>query len=125
MQDDKQEEADINKQHIASALPLKDSAAFISRLKPEEYEVYIWLLQAYSIAWISETLGLKSRKVKSLASNVYKTFEVKNQRELIKYFVSLKKYESKPPHNLEDFAYAMASYTDNCAKRTAEDLIRK
>ena len=114
MQDEKQAETDINKQ------PLRDSAAFVSRLKPEEYEVYIWLLQAYSIAWISETLGLESKKVKSLASNVYKKFEVKNQRELIKYFVSLKKYESKPPHNLEDFAYAMASYTDNCAKRTAD-----
>jgi len=114
MQDEKQAETYTNKQ------PLKDSAAFVSRLKPEEYEVYIWLLQAYSITWISETLALKSKKVKSLASNVYKKFEVKNQRELIKYFVSLKKYESKPPHNLEDFAYAMASYTDNCAKRTAD-----
>jgi len=111
MQDEKQTQTGTNKQ------PLRDSAAFISRLKPEEYEVYIWLLQAYSITWISETLGLKSKKVKSLASNVYKTFEVKNQRELIKYFVSLKKYESKPPHNLEDFAYTMASYTNHCATR--------
>ena len=117
MQNEKQAESGINKQHTASAAPLRDSAAFVSRLKPEEYEVYIWLLQAYSIKWISETLGLKSKKVKSLASNVYKTFEVKNQRDLIKYFVSLKKYESKPPHNLEDFAYAMASYTNYCATR--------
>jgi len=111
MQDEKQAQTGSNKQ------PLRDSAAFVSRLKPEEYEVYIWLLQAYSIAWVSETLGLKSKKVKSLASNVYKKFEVKNQRELIKYFVSLKKYESKPPHNLEDFAYTMASYTNYCATR--------
>jgi len=111
MQDEKQAEANTNKQ------PLRDSAAFVSLLKPEEYEVYIWLLQAYSIAWISETLGLKSKIVKSLALNVYKKFEVKNQRELIKYFVSLKKYESKPPHNMEDFAYTMASYTNHCATR--------
>jgi len=113
VQDDKQAKADTNKQ------PFRDSASFVSLLKPEEYEVYIWLLQAYSIAWISETLGLKSKKVKTLASNVYKTLKVKNQRELIKYFVSLKKYESKPPHSLEDFAYMMASYTDHCATRTA------
>ena len=119
MQDEKQAETVTNKQ------PLRDSAAFVSRLKPEEYEVYIWLLQAYSIAWISETLGLERKKVKSLVSNVYKTFEVKNQRELIKYFVSLKKYESKPMQNIEEFAYAMASYTDQCATRAAEDLIRK
>jgi len=120
MQNEKQAETGTNKQHTASIIPLRDSAAFESRLKPEEYEVYIWLLQAYSMAWISETLGLKSKKVKSLASNVYKKFEVKNQRELIKYFVSLKKYESKPPHNLEDFAYTMASYTDHCAKKAAD-----
>ena len=106
-----QDETDTIKQ------PLRDSSSFVSRLKPEEYEVYIWLLQAYSITWISETLGLKTKRVKSLASNVYKTFEVKDQRELIKYFVSLKKYESKPPHNLEDFAYTMASYTNYCATR--------
>jgi len=111
MQDEKQADADTNKQ------PLRDSAAFVSLLKPAEYEVYIWLLQAYSIAWISETLGLESKKVKSLASNVYKKFKVRNQRELIKYFVSLKKYESKLPHSPEDFAYMMASYTDHCAAR--------
>jgi len=104
--------ADTNK-------PLRDSAVFVSRLKPEEYEVYVWLLQAYSISWISETLGLEKKKVNSLASIVYKTFEVKDQRELIKYFVSLKKYETKPPQNLEDFAYAMASYTNQCALRAA------
>ena len=111
MQDEKRAEAGTNKQ------PHIDSAAFVSRLKPEEYEVYIWLLQAYSIAWISETLGLERKKVKSLASNVFKKFEVKNQRDLIKYFVSLKKYVSKPPPNLEDFAYTMASYTNYCATR--------
>jgi len=113
MQDEKQAETDINKQ------PLRDSAAFVSRLKQEEYEVYIWLLQAYSIAWISETLGLESKKVKSLASNVFKKLDVKNQSELIRYYITLKKYESKPPQNLEDFAYMMASYTDHCAKRAA------
>jgi len=124
MPGEKQTETETNTHRAASDVPLKNSAAFVSRLKPEEYEVYIWLLQAYSLAWISETLGLDSKKIKSLASNVYKTFEVKNQRELIKYFVSLKKYETKPPHNLEDFAYTMASYTDYCVARAAEVLIR-
>ena len=117
MQDEKPTETETNTQ------PLRDSAAFVSLLKPEEYEVYIWLLQAYSIAWISETLGLKSKKVKTLAAKVYKTLKVKNQRDLIKYYVSLKKYESKPPHSLEDFAYMMASYTDHCAKRAAWMLL--
>ena len=113
MQDEKPAETETNKQR------LRDSAASASRLKPEEYEVYIWLLQAYSIAWISETLGLKKNKIKSLASNVYKKLDVKNQSELIRYYITLKKYETKLPHNLEDFAYMMASYTDHCAKRAA------
>ena len=59
----------------------------------------------------------KKNKVKTLASKVYKTLDVRNQSELIRYYITLKKYETKPPQNLEDFAYAMANYTDDCVKR--------
>jgi len=96
--------------------PLRDNT-LVSCLLPEEYDVFIWLLQAYSVTWIAETLGLKKNKVKSLALKIYKTLDVKNQSELIRYYITLKKYEIKPPRNLEDFSYAMASYTDSCAKR--------
>jgi hypothetical protein len=45
--------------------------ALVHSLPWQEYEVYLWLLQAYSIDWISETLGLEKRAVKALAGNVY------------------------------------------------------
>ena len=94
-------------------------AALVNSLKPEEYDVYIWLLQAYSIDWISETLGMESRKVRALAANIYKTLEVGDQRELIRHYVTPNKYETKPLQNAEDFAYSMASYTDHCAAKAA------
>jgi len=40
--------------------PLRDNT-LVSRLLSEEYDVFIWLLQAYSITWIAETLGLKKK----------------------------------------------------------------
>jgi len=106
-------EAETDKQ------PQRDNAALLSRLKPEEYDVYIWLLQSYSVRWISETLGLTNMKVRKLAAGVYKTLKVNNQRELIHNFVSVNKYEKKPQLSGEDFAYAMASYTNQCITRAA------
>ena len=91
----------------------------VCRLSKEEHEVYIWLLQAYSIEWIAETLGLENRKAKTLAANVYKTLEVSDQRELIRFYISPNKYGEKPLLSGEDFAYAMASYTDQCATKAA------
>jgi len=97
-----------------------EKTALVGSLSPEEYEVYIWLLQAYSIGWIAETLGLKKRKVNAISSKVYKTLKVNSQSELIRYYVSLKKYQEKPQFNGEDFAYAMASYTDIHITKEAE-----
>jgi len=99
--------------------PLRDASALVSRLSKEEHEVYNWLLQAYSIEWIAETLGMETRKVRTLAANVYKTLEVSGQRELIRYYVSPGKYGVKPLLSGEDFAYAMALYTDQNAAREA------
>ena len=99
--------------------PLRDASAMVSRLSKIEHEVYNWLLQAYSIGWISETLGMESRKVRAIAAKIYKTFEVSDQRELIRFYLSPNKYGEKPLLSGEDFAYAMASYTDQCATKAA------
>ena len=96
--------------------PLRDASALVSRLSKEECEVYNWLLQAYSIGWIAETLGMESRKVRAIAAKVYQTLEVSDQRELIRYYITLRKYDVEPKLSGEDFACAMASYTDRCAE---------
>ena len=91
----------------------------VYRLLPEEYDVYVWLLQAYSLNWISETLGLDKRTVKILVGNVYKTLEVRDQRELVRYYFSSEKFvanaNSKPLHG-EELAYSMACYTNQCVE---------
>ena len=111
MQNDKRTEADTNKR------PLRDNA-LVSRLPPKEYSVYIWLLQAYSVNWIAETLGLEKRTVKNLSKKVYAALNVDGQRELIRYYLSLEKYaaytNSKTEQKEEDIAYSMACYTNNC-----------
>jgi len=113
MQDEKQTEAGINNQ------PHRGNTALISSLKPEEYNVYIWLLQTYSIRWISETLDIKTSKVRSLAAKIYKKLEVKNQRDLIRHYITPEKYKVEPFQNLENIAYSMALYTDQNAAREA------
>jgi len=111
MRQEKQTETESTNQQ-----PLRDASALVGRLSKEECEVYNWLLQAYSIEWIAETLGMESRKVRAIAAHVYKILEVSDQRELIRYYISLNKYKAKPLLSGEDFAYAMASYTDRCAE---------
>jgi len=87
---------------------------FLRRLLPEEYEVYVWLLEAYSIGWIAESLGLEKRKVKTLAKQVYKILEVGDQRELVRHYLSPDKYAAygKPALCTEELAYYMSYYTD-------------
>lgn len=94
--------------------PSWSNAVLVSRLSPEEYEVYLWLLQAYSIGWIAESLGLKKRKVKTLAKKVYKTLDVSDQRELVRYYLPPDKYAArgKPAMSTEELAYSMSCYTD-------------
>ena len=100
--------------------PDRGDAALVNRLMPEEYEVYIWLLQAYSINWIAESLGLEKKKVRALAGNVYAALKVSDQRELIRYyflpdkFAALVPADGKPALPAEALAYSMASYTDQC-----------
>ena len=101
-------------------LPKRGDTALVGRLPPEEYEVYIWLLRAYSIDWIAESLGLEKKKVKTLAANIYTTLEVGNQRELVRYYFSPGKYAApaggKPALPGEELAYSMARYTDQCVE---------
>jgi DNA-binding NarL/FixJ family response regulator len=66
----------------------------VKNLGPEEYEIYIWLREAYSLPWIGETLLLAKRDVKRRAKQVYKSLGVKNRDELILQYGVLDKLRS-------------------------------
>ena len=93
--------------------PYQGDPALVRSLPPREYQVYLWLLQAYSLDWIAETLGLEKRAVKTLAANVYRTLEVGDQRDLVRfYFVPT---NESPALEGEKLVHSMASYTEQCA----------
>ncbi|GHV68808.1 hypothetical protein AGMMS49928_09280 [Spirochaetia bacterium] len=90
-----------------------ERAALVSRLTPEEHEIYLWLRQCFSIAWIAETLEMEKRLVKVLAKQVFKTLNVINQWELVRYYASLNR--SKPPApaiQIEELACTLAFYPE-------------
>jgi DNA-binding CsgD family transcriptional regulator len=90
-----------------------DRAALVSRLTHEEHEIYLWLLQCFSIAWIAETLEVEKRQVKVLAKKVFKTLDVINQWELVRYYAPLNR--SKPPAPAippEELACILAFYPE-------------
>jgi len=102
--------------------PDRGDITLVYSLTPEEYEVYIWLLLAYSINWIAESLGLEKKKVRTLAGNIYAALKVSDQRELIRYYFLPDKFSAlvpvggKPALPGEELAYSMASYTDQCTE---------
>ena len=69
----------------------------VSRLTQEEHEVYLWLRQCFSIAWIAETLAMEKRQVKVLAKRVFKTLDVIDQGELVRYYASPERIELPAP----------------------------
>jgi DNA-binding CsgD family transcriptional regulator len=91
--------------------------ALVHCLTQQEYEVYLWLLRAYSIEWIAESMGLEKRTVKNFARNIYTILKVSNQRELVRYYFSPNQYTAKESQTLhgEALANSMACYTDQCA----------
>jgi DNA-binding CsgD family transcriptional regulator len=99
----------------AGVKPLqRGDSALVRYLQQQEYEVYLWLLNAYSIGWIAETMGLVKRTIKTLAKNIYTILKVNDQRELIRYyFVPIN--ESPILHG-EELANSMAYYTDQCVQ---------
>ncbi|GHV80822.1 hypothetical protein AGMMS49944_26130 [Spirochaetia bacterium] len=85
----------------------------MSRLTPAEHEIYLWLRQGFSIAWIAETLEMEKRQVKVLAKNVFKTLDVLDLGELVRYYAPLNR--SKPPAaaiQAEELASALAFYPE-------------
>ena len=98
------------KQETTSA----DRAALLSHLTPAEHEIYLWLRQCFSIAWIAETLEMEKRQVKVLAKNVFKTLDVIDQGELVRYYAPLNR--GKPPAPAippEELASALAFYPEH------------
>jgi DNA-binding CsgD family transcriptional regulator len=96
----------------------QDAPALVRTLPHQEYQVYLWLLQAYSLDWIAESLGLKKRDVKTLAKNVYKILGVGDQRDLVRYYFV--PANESPVLQGEELANSMASYTDQCARSEPE-----
>jgi DNA-binding CsgD family transcriptional regulator len=92
--------------------PTETLKTLVSRLSPEEHEVYLWLRESFSIAWIAETLMRDRRKVKALTKRVYKTLQVRNQEELTAYYGVLDRQPTAaiPEQKAEDLSVALARY---------------
>jgi DNA-binding CsgD family transcriptional regulator len=89
----------------------------VSRLSPEEHEIYLWLRESFSIAWIAETLMRDRRAVKALAKKVYKALQVRNQEELTAYYGTLGREAPAaiPEQKAEDLSLALARYNRQAA----------
>jgi DNA-binding CsgD family transcriptional regulator len=89
----------------------------VSRLSPEEREIYLWLRESFSIAWIAETLMRDRREVKTLTKKVYKVLQVWNQEELTAYYGSLDRRSPSaiPEQKAEDLSLALARYNQQAA----------
>jgi DNA-binding CsgD family transcriptional regulator len=97
------------------ANPHRGDPVLVSSLPPQEHEVYLWLLNAYSMDWISESMGLEKRAIKTLAANVYRILKVSDQRELVRYYFV--PANGSPVRPGEELAQSMAQYTEQCATR--------
>ena len=84
----------------------------VSSLAPPELEVYFWLRESFSIRWIAETAMLDKRQIKALAKKVYKTLQVRDQRELVAHYGTLSKeaVERKEDIQAEQLSCAIANY---------------
>ncbi|GHV61364.1 hypothetical protein AGMMS49587_05290 [Spirochaetia bacterium] len=97
------------KQETTSA----DRAALVGRLTPAEYEIYLWLRQCFSIAWIAETLEMEKQQVKILAKKVFKTLDVTDQWELVRYYAPLNRCKPPAPAiQAEELACVLAFYPE-------------
>ena len=90
-----------------------DRAAMVSRLTPAEHEIYIWLQQCFSISWIAETLEMEKRQVRVLAKKVFKTLDVVDQWELVRYYASMNRSKTPAPAiPPEELASVLAFYPE-------------
>ena len=55
----------------------------VRALTPEEFEVYKWLREGYTLKWTAETLYKDLDEIRTHAKCVYHKLGVKNQRSLI------------------------------------------
>jgi DNA-binding CsgD family transcriptional regulator len=94
--------------------------ALLHGLTHEEYEIYLWLRESFSIAWIAETLMRDRREIKALAARVYKALRVRDQKELIAYYGVLGRQPlaSIPEQRAEDLSFALARYSQQAAGAT-------
>jgi DNA-binding CsgD family transcriptional regulator len=101
----------------------KDSAIEAKRIRvknlgPAEYEVYLWLREAYSLPWIAETLFIEKRELKRRTARLLKSLGVKNQYELIQQYGALDKplekltKAVKCPIRTEELCMALVLYQE-------------
>ena len=68
---------------------VEEKRNLVCSLPEKEYEIYLWLRNAYSVRWIAETLCTEKKDIKKTAAGVYKTLLVCNQRDLISQYGTL------------------------------------
>ncbi len=63
----------------------------VKTLTAEEFRVYEWLREAYSMSWIAETLMKKRSQIRAISREVYTKLGVNNCRDLIRFYAVLDK----------------------------------
>jgi DNA-binding CsgD family transcriptional regulator len=91
----------------------------VNALLRSENELYVWLRDAYSYAWIAETLLMEERDVKRNAERVYLKLGVADQRELIRVYGALDKKtpddKEAAAFSAEELSNALTYYQENRA----------
>jgi DNA-binding NarL/FixJ family response regulator len=76
-------------------------AALSQNLSPEDTRIFRWLREGFSPAWIAETTLQREREVTKRAKEVFRSLEVRNQKELIRYYGALERGKEQNYFELE------------------------
>lgn len=91
--------------------------ARVDQLAQDEYEIYKWLREYYSVRWIAETLLISRCAAKKKIKRVFTVLGVKNKETLIRTYHRLGRPEKRPVDS-----QAIDNYVD---ARTEQEIQRR
>ena len=95
---------------------VQEKRNLVSTLQTQEYEVYLWLRDAYSVGWIAETMNARKRDIQKIAGIVYKTLSVRDQRDLVDQYgvldrpITLARGKVRNSAGIDDLVFSLAMY---------------
>ena len=72
--------------HIRGMQTQEEMSRRLAALSAQEETAYKWLLEGYSEAWTTETMGLDRRRARRLYAGIYRKLGVVSSREIIRYY---------------------------------------